>query len=119
MAPGGESHGLFWSFDVPTAAAIQIRWAITTVWHDKHGRFSIGAQFGGPNVGHIPRLKKELRELLNESCDSTGSDTIDHIALVLRINGPITDFGAEGAIASDTRQSSAWWAPTSSFHRTL
>lgn len=67
------------------------------MWYDKHRRFSIGAQFGGPNVGYIPQLKKELCELLNESCESTGSDTIDHIAIVLRIIGAITSFGEEGA----------------------
>ena len=72
------------------------RWASQTLWYEKHGRFSIGAQFGGPNVGDIPALKRELCSLLNEHCDSTESPEVDHYAFAVRVNGPISDFGAFG-----------------------
>ena len=72
------------------------RWASQTLWYEKHGRFSIGAQFGGPDVGDIPALKRELCELLNKHCSSTESSDVDHFAFALRVNGPISNFGETG-----------------------
>ena len=66
------------------------------MWYEKHGRFSIGAQFGGPDVGDIPALKRELCELLNKHCSSTESSDVDHFAFALRVNGPISNFGETG-----------------------
>ncbi len=62
---------------------------------DVPDRFTIGVQFGGPNVGHIADLKRELFDTLNRRCDSLECDTVDEIGICLRVNGPISQFGDE------------------------
>ncbi|MEM6473956.1 MAG: ankyrin repeat domain-containing protein [Planctomycetota bacterium] len=63
---------------------------------DVPDRFTIGAQFGGPDVGHIAELKRELCSSLNEHCLTIGCESVDEIGLVLRVNGPICSFGEQG-----------------------
>ena len=63
---------------------------------DVPDRFTIGAQFGGPDVGQIAELKRELCNSLNKHCLTLGSDGVDEIGLCLRVNGPICSFGEQG-----------------------
>jgi hypothetical protein len=57
---------------------------------------SIGCQLGGPDTCAISELKVELYRILEKHVTSTYCQDIDEYALVLRVDGSLDKFGAEG-----------------------
>src|ERR1044072_4209534 len=67
-----------------------------TMWYEKLGIISIGAQSGGPTNGGLSEMKIELRNLLLKHCKKSYCPSIAHYALALRIGGEFQEFGKEG-----------------------
>ena len=56
---------------------------------------SLGAQAGGPRHGGLAQIKVDLDQALSRHVSSTHCNVVDEYAPVLRISGPICDFGPE------------------------
>ncbi len=57
---------------------------------------TIGCQGGGPETGAVGRSKVYLYHALSRHVTGTHCDAIDEYGLVLRVDGSIQTFGAEG-----------------------
>ena len=66
-----------------------------TLWYEKHGSISIGAQHGGPESKPLMPITAALVKALKRSLTSSHTTAVDHYALAIRISGTLTDFGPE------------------------
>src|SRR4051794_36952580 len=66
-----------------------------TTWHENLGVISIGCQNGAPHDGGLGDMKVRLWQSLLKHCRATYCPTVDHFALVLRIDGAFQKFGEE------------------------
>ena len=57
---------------------------------------SIGADCGGPEAARVAEAKTPLFKAFSRYVKSTHCSGIDEYALVLRVDGPLTQFGPEG-----------------------
>src|ERR1019366_6078140 len=57
---------------------------------------SIGADCGGPEAGVVGALKVPLYQALERRVTSSHCAAVDEYAIVLRVDGSIEKFGAEG-----------------------
>lgn len=57
---------------------------------------SIGCQAGGPEVGFVGNLKVPLHRALAKHVTSSHCSAVDEYAIVLRVDGSLDQFGAEG-----------------------
>jgi len=57
---------------------------------------SIGADCGGPEAIRVAEAKTPLVKAFSQCVKSTHCREIDEYALVLRVDGPLTQFGPEG-----------------------
>lgn len=66
-----------------------------SISRDSDGVITIGAQCGGPDTGPISEIKVDLWRSLRDECRESFCPVIVEFAIVLRVSGPLDDFGPE------------------------
>lgn len=66
-----------------------------SLWYEKLGVISIGAQCGGPEDGGLSDMKVDLFKLFLEQVHSSACAGVAHYALALRIGGEFEDVAVE------------------------